>query len=86
MTFAIKSQIHKNLDNCESYLSINERTKSLLTDAKNELKAAINNFNDNYDILSEHVRMASDAIGKILGTITTAEVMDATFSQLCLGK
>ena len=86
LTFAIKSQIHKNLDNCESYLSINERTKSLLTDAKNELKAAINNFNDNYDILSEHVRMASDAIGKILGTITTAEVMDATFSQLCLGK
>lgn len=86
LLFAIKEQIHNALDNCESYLSINERTKNLLIEAMNELKEAINNFNDNYDILSEHVRRASDSIGKILGTITTAEVMDATFSQLCLGK
>lgn len=83
---AIKSEIHKSLDNCESYLSINDRTKTLLTTAQSELNQAIKNFDGNYDILSEHVRSAADCIGKILGTITAAEVMDATFSQLCLGK
>lgn len=83
---AIKSEIHKSLDNCESYLSINDRTKTLLTTAQSELDQAIKNFDGNYDILSEHVRSAADCIGKILGTITAAEVMDATFSQLCLGK
>ena len=41
---------------------------------------------ENYDLISEHVRGAADAIGKILGQITASDVMDATFSQLCLGK
>lgn len=86
LTAEIKRRIHQSLDNCESYLSINDRTRTLLMDAQSELKQATENFDGNYDILSEHVRLASDCIGKILGTITASEVMDATFSQLCLGK
>ncbi len=82
---AIREKMHSLMDGAENALTINARTKSLLENAANELKCASDTGN-NYDIFAEHVRRAADNIGKILGTITAAEVMDATFSQLCLGK
>ena len=83
---AIRKKMHNILDNAENSIVINARTYKLLTDAKYELEHAIEKFDGNYDIFAEHVRTAADSIGKILGVITTNEVMDATFSQLCLGK
>lgn len=82
----IKEKIHKLTDSAESSIAVNTRTKKLLADSANELAKALKAPAGNYDIFSEHVRCAADNIGKILGTITAAEVMDATFSQLCLGK
>ena len=82
----VTSKIQEIAGNGESILMINARTRKLLETAQNELANAINNSNGDYDILSEHVRYAADAIGKILGTISTNEILDATFSQLCLGK
>jgi len=83
---AIRKKMHALLDNTENTVVINARTYKLLADAKYELEHAIKNFDGNYDIFAEHVRTAADSIGKILGVITANEVMDATFSQLCLGK
>ena len=82
----IRDKMHSMLDNRDNTLVINARTYKLLTDTKIELEHAIEKFDGNYDIFSEHVRRAADNIGKILGTITANDVMDATFSQLCLGK
>lgn len=82
---ALRKKIHDLFDNSESILSVNARTKELLESAHTELANATQ-AGENYDIFAEHTRRASDAIGKILGTITAAEVMDATFGQLCLGK
>ena len=82
----IKERLNKITHDVESSIAVNTRTKKLLTDSATELKDALNTPKDNYDIFSEHVRRAADNIGKILGTITATEVMDATFSQLCLGK
>lgn len=82
----IKEKIITLTSDVESSVAVNARTYNLLTDASEELKAALNAPDGNYDIFSEHVRRAADNIGKILGTITAADVMDATFSQLCLGK
>ena len=70
----------------ESVLMINARTHDLIKTAADELHAAIKKSNGDYDILSEHVRYAADAIGKILGVIGTEEILAAAFSQLCLGK
>lgn len=81
----LRKKIHEMFDGRESDLSINARTKSLLETAHNELSHAIR-AGDNYDIFAEHTRRASDAIGKILGTITANEILDMTFGQLCLGK
>ena len=83
---AIRKHLHKLTDGLENALVINSRTKSLLETARDELKHATAIRGENFDLISEHVRAAADAIGKILGTITASDVMDATFSQLCLGK
>ncbi len=82
----IRAHLHKLTDDTENALVINARTKGLLENARDELKSATEIKNENYDLIAEHVRAGADAIGKILGTITAADVMDATFSQLCLGK
>jgi tRNA modification GTPase len=83
---AIKTKMHELMGNNESKISVNERTYELLKESVNELETAITKYDGNYDIFSEHVRRAGDAIGKILGTITTSEIADTTFSKLCLGK
>ncbi|MBR6838869.1 MAG: tRNA uridine-5-carboxymethylaminomethyl(34) synthesis GTPase MnmE [Alphaproteobacteria bacterium] len=82
----IKQKMHELMGNSESKIIVNERTYELLNEAIFELENAINKYDGNYDIFAEHVHRASDAIGKILGVITTAEIADATFSRLCLGK
>ena len=83
---AIKDKMHELMAGSESRIAINERTYELLNDAIDEMESAINKYDGNYDIFAEHIRRAADAIGKILGTITTSEIADATFSRLCLGK
>lgn len=82
----ISERINKIAGNGESVLMINARTHDLIKTAADELYAAINESNGDYDILSEHVRYAADAIGKILGVIGTEEILNTAFSQLCLGK
>ena len=83
---AIGKKISHIANGAESSVAVNARTRALLNDAADELKNALDAGTENYDIFSEHTRRAADAIGKILGTITASEVLDATFSQLCLGK
>lgn len=82
---AVRGRMHELMDGAESQLVVNTRTHGLLCDAANALADAID-AGDNFDIVAENVRAASVAIGKILGTISAADVMDATFGQLCLGK
>ena len=83
---AIKNKMHALMDGAESRVTINERTYELLNETVQELENAITKYNGNYDIFAEHVRRASDSIGKILGVITTNEIADMTFQRLCLGK
>ena len=82
----IKTRMHELMGGSESKIAINERTYELLNDTVSELKNATDKYDGNYDIFAEHVRRASDNIGKILGVITTNEIADMTFSRLCLGK
>ena len=82
----IKTKMFDLMSGTESHVALNERTYEYLSIAIDELNNAINLYDGNYDIFAEHVRRGADAIGKILGVITTEEIADATFSQLCLGK
>ena len=82
----IKKKINEIAAGGENDLMINARTYDLVQTAANELKSALSAPDGDYDIVSEHVRYAADAIGKILGQISTNEILDTTFGQLCLGK
>ncbi|MDE5615691.1 MAG: tRNA uridine-5-carboxymethylaminomethyl(34) synthesis GTPase MnmE [Alphaproteobacteria bacterium] len=81
----IREKIKNITDGADADVVLNARTKTLLEEAADNLGAALN-CGDNWDIFAEHTRRAADSIGKILGTISAADVMDATFGQLCLGK
>jgi tRNA modification GTPase len=82
----IKQKMNDLMAGTDTRVAINERTYELLNDAIDELNNAVNKYDGNYDIFAEYVRHAADAIGKILGVITTNEIADMTFSRLCLGK
>lgn len=82
----IKQKMNDLMAGTDTRIAINERTYELLNDAIDELNNAVNKYDGNYDIFAEYVRHAADAIGKILGVITTNEIADMTFSRLCLGK
>lgn len=82
----IKNKIHTIIDSSESDLIINERTYELLLNVKKHLDEALNSDEINFDIFAEQIRISADFIGKILGVISTTEVANTTFNQLCLGK
>lgn len=82
----IKNKIHTIIGSSESDLIINERTYELLLNVKKHLGDALNSDEINFDIFAEQIRISADFIGKILGVISTTEVANATFNQLCLGK
>ncbi|MBN1281716.1 MAG: tRNA uridine-5-carboxymethylaminomethyl(34) synthesis GTPase MnmE [Alphaproteobacteria bacterium] len=82
----IKNKIHTIIGSSESDLIINERTYELLLNVKKHLGDALNSDETNFDIFAEQIRISADFIGKILGVISTTEVANATFNQLCLGK
>ena len=86
ITTTLCDKISEIAKTAENGVAVNARTRDLLVNAADELKSALDAPVENYDIFSEHTRRAADAIGRILGTITAADVLDATFSQLCLGK
>lgn len=86
LTTNLCDKISEIAKTAENGVAVNARTRDLLVNAADELKSALDAPVENYDIFSEHTRRAADAIGRILGTITAADVLDATFSQLCLGK
>ena len=86
LTTTLCDKISEIAKTAENGVAVNARTRDLLVNAADELKSALDAPVENYDIFSEHTRRAADAIGRILGTITAADVLDATFSQLCLGK
>ncbi len=81
----IKQKIHEQMAGAESDIVINERVKSHLIKARDELEEAVIDF-ESFDIFAERVRIAAGEMGQILGIIGTDEVLDAVFGQLCLGK
>ena len=85
LTAQIARRMHAITDGADADVVLNARTKTLLADAAENLSAALTT-GDNWDIFAEYTRRAADDIGRILGTITATDVMDATFGQLCLGK
>lgn len=66
----------------------NNRHKSLILNARKNLKSAIETIENNLpiDIISSHLKEILEELGKITGETVTEDVIQEIFSKFCLGK
>lgn len=71
-----------------SEVMINARHEEALTRAKREIDLTIAALeaNDSIELAAMDLRLAVNAIGEIVGKTSTEDLLDAIFSQFCLGK
>ena len=72
-------------DNSEILFS-RERQKAGLLQALDSLQLAQLGTDDPLEIRAENMRIASDALGKIVGRVDVEEILGAIFSEFCVGK
>ncbi|GAA5104370.1 tRNA uridine-5-carboxymethylaminomethyl(34) synthesis GTPase MnmE [Bartonella jaculi] len=63
-----------------------KRQLQLLKDAVKEIEAAVNYHSLDLSLRAEHLRRASDFLGRITGDIDVEDLLDIIFSEFCIGK
>ncbi|MCZ2327928.1 tRNA uridine-5-carboxymethylaminomethyl(34) synthesis GTPase MnmE [Bartonella sp. F02] len=63
-----------------------KRQIQLLREAVKEIDASINYVSLDLSLRAEHLRRASDSLGRITGDIDVEDLLDIIFSQFCIGK
>jgi tRNA modification GTPase len=59
---------------------------SLLRLASSEIEACKSLSSSEYDLTAEHLRRATDYIGRLVGRVDVEDLLDVIFSQFCIGK
>ncbi|MCL2629596.1 MAG: tRNA uridine-5-carboxymethylaminomethyl(34) synthesis GTPase MnmE [Alphaproteobacteria bacterium] len=80
----IKSEIEKRIGVAEPFCVSNEKTAELLRQATGYLSAALAQTIP--ELTAENVRLAANALGKVLGVVDFDEIQSAIFGRLCMGK
>ncbi len=70
----------------ESRLVTRERHRRAMGDALSALNAAAAVPLPSGEIVAEHLRQATDALGRITGTVDVEDVLDLVFREFCIGK
>ncbi|WP_208442536.1 GTPase, partial [Bartonella raoultii] len=63
-----------------------KRQLQLLKEAVKEIEASVNYTSLDLSLRAEHLRRASDFLGKITGDIDVEDLLDIIFSEFCIGK
>jgi len=63
-----------------------ERQRRLLLDAANGLRRCLAIAGQGDELAAEELRVASQALGRLLGRIDVEDVLDAIFREFCIGK
>ncbi|MET3589062.1 tRNA modification GTPase [Bartonella silvatica] len=63
-----------------------KRQLQLLKEAVEEIEASVNYQSLDLSLRAEHLRRASDFLGKITGDIDVEDLLDIIFSEFCVGK
>ncbi len=69
-----------------SAIPTRERQVSLLRQLVAALEDCLDEGDDNFDLIAEHLRIATDSLGKLVGRVDVEDLLDMIFSQFCIGK
>jgi tRNA modification GTPase len=69
-----------------SAIPTKERQINLLNRAVAEINNTLLFSTENYELIAEHLRAATDQIGRLVGTVDVEDLLDVIFSQFCIGK
>lgn len=89
--YGLDALIGQLVERVERSVSIGEalptrlRHKEALQQCLSEVAAADIN-SDNADKMAEHLRAATDALGRITGAVGVEELLDSIFGRFCIGK
>ena len=67
---------------------VNSRHQEALNRAKTALQTALGQLREGavLDLVAVDLRIATNAIGEIVGKTTTEDLLDSIFSTFCIGK
>ncbi len=82
----ISDAAKNSVSGSESVMFSHERQKRGLFDAFNALIKAKTGILDPLEIRAESLRVASDALGKLVGTVDVEDILGVIFSKFCVGK
>jgi tRNA modification GTPase len=67
-------------------LPTRQRHSLNLEDARREIAHALVSVDAGLDIQAEHLRLASQALGRVTGRVDVENLLDVIFSEFCIGK
>ena len=86
---AIKNLVWSGAVNAEAWqVAINSRHQEALARGREAVVRAVAALREGIglELVAEDLRIAANAVGEIVGKTTTEDLLDAIFSQFCIGK
>lgn len=83
---ALESRIGRDLDGTAPIASTRLRHRILLREAASHVERALADGLGDPELMAEDVRLAARALEALTGSVDTETVLDAIFSEFCIGK
>ena len=82
----ISAAAERSVSGSETVLFSRARQFDSLKLAGESLRSAVENVGHPLELRAENLRVASDAIGKLVGRVDVEDILGAIFSEFCVGK
>lgn len=82
----LESFCHHRASEVGNLVPARKRQLQLLKEAVKEIENSLNYHSLDLSLRAEHLRRASDFLGKITGDIDVEDLLDIIFSEFCVGK
>lgn len=82
----LRSEVEKFASRVGETLPFRLRHVTFLTEATEALLKALQRSEHELELRAEHLREASNALGRIIGDVDTEDLLDEIFSTFCIGK
>ncbi len=82
----LAKRVGRGTANAEAPVVTRERHRRALEAGGRALRAAIASRGQGPEIVAEHLRQATDALGRVTGHVDVEDVLEAIFGEFCIGK